>query len=600
MVVNAIPSAQVVTGSGINDQYDARMALLNALGLATADTSGYYDSAMQGGSGLKPTLAREQMNINAGNTRDNTAISRDTLNASIADAQRQYQLDVQRFGLEVAKQNYDQRLGEATTRLAQLGMLAQQRGPKDYLGYNYLLNNMDQPPGTTTNPFASGINQPYTPPPMQDIPQPAPTQQYNQTSTSGSSAPGVGGSGGTQVPAAPHAPSSALPQGAQPYKAPPPSSTGAAISGNPAADAQLAASSGWAGAPPDIMAEFNRISGNMNNAYQAQVQNTGGNPGYAGGGVAPGGTAIVGDSTSGKPTGNEEAVISPGPFEVLNHQDTKAAGLLGDQGGPPAPPQGADIAAQAGQALMALITEIVHGAMAGGDQADVPPHPDQPGAPPMDQGSAMAQAAPHAAQGGSFGGWGQQQGGVQLDPMENPGGMRPGMHPLQWMKQFMSRPGMGGGHMPSFGQMGGDVLSRYAASRPQPEAWPHAATGGSFAGTGLTGPTGPGNDPGGGMFNYQAHSNQDTLNAPFVQQTLGHQASPAWQQRGQALGPFGSQPFSYTNYMSMLPSAQQMLQGFIESPQQMGGLGGDWMDELERSRRAAATGMSFGPARYGG
>jgi hypothetical protein len=75
-------------------------------------------------------------------------------------------------------------------------------------------------------------------------------------------------------------------------------------------------------------------------------------------------------------------------------------------------------------------------------------------------------------------------------------------------------------------------------------------------------------------------------------------ASPAFQQRGQDLGPFGAQPFSYTNYLSMLPSAREMLKGYVETPTPMGGLGADWMDELERSRRAAATGASLGPAQY--
>lgn len=65
----------------------------------------------------------------------------------------------------------------------------------------------------------------------------------------------------------------------------------------------------------------------------------------------------------------------------------------------------------------------------------------------------------------------------------------------------------------------------------------------------------------------------------------------------------GQQPFSYQNYMHLLPSEQQMLQGYVNSPTGVGGAGGYFPDELARSMRGAATGNSYewqGPSTYGG
>jgi hypothetical protein len=113
------------------------------------------------------------------------------------------------------------------------------------------------------------------------------------------------------------------------------------------------------------------------------------------------------------------------------------------------------------------------------------------------------------------------------------------------------------------------------------ERLPKAATGGVFPNTAY--------DPGvlGGI--------------PAVQQLMGTMSTRRQQgKRGEALGPLGASPFSFTNYMGLLPSAQAMVRGYIDTPQSQGGLGGVFEDELERSRRAAATGVSTGAAMYGG
>jgi hypothetical protein len=618
MVTQAIPSQQMVTGSEIANlgAMLAQMAAQTQLGFQ--DQAGYYNPALFGSmAGFQPTLARDQLNLQGELGRGNLALGqgnlqlgrdqlgldrelgfgqlglgRDQLNAAIAEAQRNYQLDLQRFGLEVANVNYQQRLGEATVRLEQLGLLSSLRGPSDYLAHNYVMNNMSAPEGQAADPFkmTAGLNQQYTPPPMPNIPQPPPTTMYNnqmKAQPSSGTGVGTGTSGSTYKP-----PTNAM--APKPKAVAPPSPSGLAISGNSQADAQLKASSAWAGAPPAIQAEFDRISANMANTYaNAKAKN----PNFqlfAEGGNSPGGMAIVGDDPSGQYTGNEELVMSEGPFEVLDHQDTVESGAL--------PAAGIEGAPAGGQNITQMIIE----AFKLGQQ--------ESGMPPMDTPPPPMPEIPTAHQGGQFpgmgnmgnrGGWGGGFGGGNWQQMMNQGGgsqvtqqgqqnsynqSTPSIQPMPNMPQMPpyaqsimdwvgQRPDMSGG----MGALGG--------MRSWLQNIPRAATGGSFTGANGTG-------DGQGFFNFQTYNDGATQNAPFVQQTLGNMESPAFQQRGQDLGPFGAQPFSYTNYLSMLPSAREMLKGYVETPTPMGGLGADWMDELERSRRAAATGASLGPAQY--
>jgi hypothetical protein len=559
MVTQAIPSQQMVTGAEIANlgAMLAQMAAQTQLGFQ--DQAGYYDPSLFGSmSGYQPTLARDQLNLQGELGRGNLALGqgnlqlgrdqlgldrelgfgqlglgRDQLNAAIAEAQRNYQLDVQRFGLEVANVNYQQRLGEATVRLEQLGLLSSLRGPSDYLAHNYVMNNMAAPQGTAVDPFqmTAGLNQPYNPPPMQNIPQPAPTTMYNNQMKA---QPSSGTGTGTGSPA-PTGPSNTM--APKPKAVAPPSPSGVAISGNPQADAQLKASAAWAGAPPNIQAEFDRISANMANTHANAVAKNPNFQLFAEGGQSPGGMAIVGDDPSGQYTGNEELVMSNGPFEVLDHQDTLESGAL--------PASGIEGAPAGGQNITQMIIE----AFKLGQQ--------ESGMPPMDTPPPPVPEVPRAATGGMFGQWGNNSDG-------NWGGGNPSQQWQQW---------------------GGNQQAQQPQSTPQIQPMPNNQNNQNQGG-------------GQGFFNFNTYTPGDTANAPFIQQTLGNMASPAFQQRGQDLGPFGAQPFSYTNYLSMLPSAREMLKGYVETPTPMGGLGADWMDELERSRRAAATGMSLGPSQY--
>ena len=80
-------------------------------------------------------------------------------------AEAQYQADVQRFGLDVAKFNLQQRLADIDQRFRSLELLSSKAGPQDWVSYNYLLNNMKAPQPTdvlSLSQMGGGLNQPFT------------------------------------------------------------------------------------------------------------------------------------------------------------------------------------------------------------------------------------------------------------------------------------------------------------------------------------------------------------------------------------------------------------------------------------------------------
>ena len=118
-------------------------------------------------------------------------LSRDTLEASLAEAQRGYALDVARFGLAQADLNFQQRTAEAEDRYRNLALQTSLRGPDNALSYNYLLNNRNAPAGTEKPYGGAGINQPSNIQPQ--VPQEAastpPATPSAPTSGSGTSGP---------------------------------------------------------------------------------------------------------------------------------------------------------------------------------------------------------------------------------------------------------------------------------------------------------------------------------------------------------------------------------------------------------------------------
>ena len=126
---------------------------------------------------LIPQLTQQlQLNENAdtraysgltGYLDGNPTLAREAYGAAREDALRQFSVDVAQLGLSQANLNFQQRVAEADTKLQELSTLAQQRGPKNALAYNYLLNNGVVPQGTAAggSSISGGINQPYTTPP---------------------------------------------------------------------------------------------------------------------------------------------------------------------------------------------------------------------------------------------------------------------------------------------------------------------------------------------------------------------------------------------------------------------------------------------------
>ena len=599
MVTNALQPMQTVTGSDVVSLGAMLAQIAAEQQLAYQGQAGYYNpNAFSGGmAGYLPTLDRElglgQLGVQQGNlavnqqnantNRDlgfgNLALGKDQLAAAMRDADRQFGLDVQRFGLEQAQFNYQQRLGEAQTRLQQLGLLSSLRGPADFLAYNYTLNNMAAPPGQADDPFqlTAGMNQPYAAPPLPPTPPFTPTDPNSLPGANRPAPSATGAAAPTQATTT--APTNALATQPAPARQAPASTT--AISGNPASDAALRQQWVNQGAPPEVLAEFERISQNMNNAYATQVANTGGNPGYARGGMSPGGMAMVGDSKSGKETGHEELVISDGPFMVLPNEVLEM--LQEAHGGD------VDRAAFGGMFEGMSGSQPSGGGWGQGMQQryrDYERYANTPQGP-----ASIPQTQPVPPQTPARNPWEQDARQYHLDRIN------------QWKQQGSPRMGQWGqGGLDSIrqwlGQNGPASIPRTQPVPPQTGAggpqnmdsirqwleqmWgriPRAATG--------------------GFFNFNVHSPQDTANAPFIQKAIGNQPSAAWQARGEPLGAVGRRPFNYANYLQLAPSEQDMFRGLVETPSAMGGYGGYWQDELERSRRSSFQGQTNSPAVYG-
>ena len=649
MVTNALQPMETVTGGEIVNLGAVLAQIAAEQQLAFQGQAGYYNpNAFTGGmGGYLPTLERElglgQLGVQQGNlgvnqqnantTRElglgnlqlgrdeltlnrdlgfgNLALGKDQLAAAMRDADRQFELDVQRFGLAQAEFNYQQRLGEAQTRLQQLGLLSSLRGPADFLAYNYTLNNMAAPPGQAVDPFqlTSGMNKPYAAPPLPPTPPFTPTDPTTLPGANRQVTPAAAPMATGPVQATAMAPTNAMPAQTAPMQAAPtrqPPAAPLAISGNPASDAALEQQWVNQGAPPEVLAEFERISQNMNKAYATQVANTGGNPGYARGGAMDGGMAIVGDSRSGRETGHEEAVI--GDFVVLPNEIVKALDLLG--GTPRAAgggmysgwPQRPDVQldpmenpgqwGNAGQSMQAWAQRLQQRAPSAQRRQDAGGNPWGDIGQFLQPWAQWLQSRPRDGQGwqGWYGqmpalpGRGGQPGAPNTAPATQPAGNTPAGAP-QTVKAFQDWYEQKSGRTSNWK---GTQWQGRAPTDPLMGAAnvPRLATGGAV------------ND-GGGFFNFNVHSPQDTANAPFIQKAIGNRPSAAWQARGEPLGAVGRQPFNYANYLQLAPSEQDMFRGLVETPAAMGGYGGYWQDELERSRRSSFQGQTNSPAVYG-
>lgn len=151
------PVAQTVTGSGIIDQAQALAALLSGNNL----TARGQDINMRGQDiGLITSLAQfEQMGQAALQEYYNNVAT-----AGMDKARSIYEQRLQsaQMGLQAASQGVSQRTNSASLKLQAEQMLADRRGPQNWVGYDYLLGKLGTPTGQAVDPttFADRIEDP--------------------------------------------------------------------------------------------------------------------------------------------------------------------------------------------------------------------------------------------------------------------------------------------------------------------------------------------------------------------------------------------------------------------------------------------------------
>lgn len=298
-----------------------------------------------------------------------STLARDQFTAARDAAERNYQLDLRRFGLDEAELRFQQRLAEASLKLESMALLSSQRGPENYLAYNHTLNGLDAPEGTAADPFnlagglggdgggtnllettfpdgskgfvnlmtggisggstgdagrASGVmpsaaaGSTPAPAPAQSGPAAAPTQPVPQPPSQTGSAPNwqqeaqrLAGLGyniptGSQYQWPGAVTSGPVTRAAQPAASVAPMPVRApGIAVPPAPIAAAVPDMGAIERPPPI-----RYSGDA-------VEPPRPLPRYAEGGAQQGGMAIVGDAPEGESGGHPELVVSAGPFAVM-------------------------------------------------------------------------------------------------------------------------------------------------------------------------------------------------------------------------------------------------------------------------------------------
>lgn len=300
----------VLLGTAIQQMLFGQADTIAGRGLQAGQLTGYIPGDLLGMSGsLIPSLALRQYE------------------SSRQDADRNYEVDLSRFGLQQAEFNYQQRLGQAQVRLQTMAQLASMRGPENAFAYNYALNGLNAPAGTPADPtanIAGGINQPSNITP--------------QRPAGGTGATGAG------VPAAlPVVPPKVSPPLTQPVAQPPgmnspdPRNPGGFMDPN----ADQSAFTGWATTPEEQHAALTNDNPNIPGTGVAEAlfaaeqaaggtpndMGVGGNitnddpgqhgiggytweiPSYGRGGMAPG-MAVVGDDPHGGDDENEELAIA--------------------------------------------------------------------------------------------------------------------------------------------------------------------------------------------------------------------------------------------------------------------------------------------------
>ena len=597
-VQSALPAGQswldILVGSGVRDQALREQDTLAGRELQRSGLSGYVTNPQ--GGGYMNTLARDQFD------------------STLAEMDRGYALDVARFGLAQADLNYRQRATEAQDRMQQMALQVSQRGPANAIGYNYLLNNRNAPAGTEKPYGGANISQPanitiptpapraVAPPPTPKPPASGPLSSY--TPPEGALNPGAAGGAGfvaTNPGLTPEQSANILKATSAPAPTPgvwqpsdnaetlrqfnniPKAARGGVLDAEPEADVDN-----------DLRGLLGRVRSKAGGILDAVTPDMSDEtePGsvWFQEGWRDAARGTIDRRRIAPPQGN---TLEPnrGYYAGMQAYNAAAGGGAGEQEAPsrgiPRRARGGFLdSMSAGQTATAMVGDSPSGAPTGAEEmATATVTPD--GQPrlivaPM-QGSEPNPDSPEFQRGYQD----AQRGTLDQQAMRDP-------NYQAGAAAFQSEQGQQGGMMAA--QPAGGFLDSMSA-----EQMPRMASGGvvnppSYAGgAGMSGGT-----------TNTAYTPQDIANTPVVKQATGQENVSRF---GAFAGdtsipgtdtklPSGAE-FRIDSYADMLPSSRALLESIVSTPREMGGLGLDFGDYLESSRRAAPIGRRFGPAAYG-
>lgn len=102
----------------------------------------------------------------------------------------------------------------------------------------------------------------------------------------------------------------------------------------------------------------------------------------------------------------------------------------------------------------------------------------------------------------------------------------------------------------------------------------------------------------GNPFSFETFSPEQVAQTPAIQQTIGNRPGRAFGGTGIDMSIPGTQtqlPFQLNlqRFAMLNPSERDLIAGLYDTPRELGGLGVDWRDVAEQTRRAAPTGSGF-------
>jgi len=565
---------QTLTGTQVplDAAYIANLAAQNEISIRGQDVQAHIAAANNA----------TQLAVSQGNNATSLAVAQLQAYTAQDATNKQYQVDIQRLGLERADLLRQQRMDQVNALLGYnsqvlqaqglkvdskfraLELLASRSGPQDWPAYAYLLRQMGAPTGEAVDPtqFSDMITMPERPN-IEGM-----TPAVAQTGATGSSG-GAMTNGSVRGSTAVFNPSQAAAGGAGTLGLPAPQTSYTPMNGYPT---QVSG----AGTPPS------QQQGMKGDTFGPGAQGSNNPPNQW---ISPQGTILP----MPKPVGQLPAAANGMPY--MNHP----AVMVGDARGPN--PQ------------------------AGGAKPEVVLNPT--GAPigvmsneQMQQMMAQAKQMPRFAEGSGIvdntmvqpkqsGAWNTMGStfGQQRSATRPRGGAGTGQLP-SWMQRFANNGNPGGQ-----GPITTMPIDPVTNTPPAPAPGTNAAVGSSApdyqadnVGSTTTTPDAQGANGTYGMPDlpkYMQYSPEVLAAQPWIQSLFG-KAAPEFQGFGAtlsnpALG-LNNVPstFSLQNYLALNPSERDMVQSLYQQ-----GLAVDFRDILEKARRATPTGGSYGNTFYG-